>query len=178
MRILILDEFYERPPNFIELANKIHWRARINLLSWLWDFNDMFDNHKIEQKFEDLVRDDWQSLRERRTRNKMSFDKIAELYSIWKSCGRKPIFNLQHYWIDSDFWKSIPNNTAFFKTPHWRQRRCHWKYFPKRICKIPRESLRLSLLLAKLWVYLIPSQALSCKFMMIFAVNDCIQWET
>ena len=103
----------QKAPNFIELANKIHWRVRINLLSWLWDFNDMFDNNKIEQKFEDLVRDDWQSLREKCTPNKMSFDKIAELYSIWKSCGRKPIFNLQHYRIDSDFWKSIPPNISF-----------------------------------------------------------------
>ena len=42
-----------------------------------------FDNHKIEWKFADLLRDDWQSLWER-----MSLEKIAELHSIWKSFGR------------------------------------------------------------------------------------------
>ena len=47
-----------------------------------------FDNLKIELKFADLLRDDWQSLRERCTQNKMSLDKIAELQSIWKSSGR------------------------------------------------------------------------------------------
>ena len=48
----------------------------------------IFDNHKIEWKFTDLRRDDWQSLRERCMQNKMSLDEIAELYSIWKSSGR------------------------------------------------------------------------------------------
>ena len=48
----------------------------------------IFDNHKVELKFADLLRDDWKSLRERCTRDKMSLDKIAELYSIWKSSGR------------------------------------------------------------------------------------------
>ena len=47
-----------------------------------------FDNHKIEWKFADLLRDDWQSLRERCTHNKMNLDKIAELFSVWKSYGR------------------------------------------------------------------------------------------
>ena len=48
----------------------------------------IFDNHKIELKFADLLRDDWQSLRERCTHNKISLDKIAESYFIWKSSGR------------------------------------------------------------------------------------------
>ena len=48
----------------------------------------IFNNHKIEWKFAELLRDDWQSLRERCTHNKMNLDKIAELYSVWKSLGK------------------------------------------------------------------------------------------
>ena len=43
-----------------------------------------FDNHKIEWKFADLFRNVWQSLKKRCKHRKMSLDKIAELYSIWK----------------------------------------------------------------------------------------------
>ena len=46
------------------------------------------NNHKIELNFADLLRDNWQSLRERCIHNKMSLDKVAEFYSIWKFSGR------------------------------------------------------------------------------------------
>ena len=62
----------------------------------------IFNNHKIERKFADLLRDDWQSLRERWAINKMSLDKIV-LY--WKID--------QHYSMDSDLWKSIPPKFVF-----------------------------------------------------------------
>ena len=56
---------------------------------WITDMiKIIFDNHRIEGKLADLLRGDWQSLRERCTHDKMSLDKIAELYSILKSSGR------------------------------------------------------------------------------------------
>ena len=48
----------------------------------------ILNNPKIGRKFSDLLRDDWQSLRERCTHNKMSLDKVAKLCSVWKSSGR------------------------------------------------------------------------------------------
>ena len=48
----------------------------------------IFDNQKMEWKFADLLKDDWKSLRERCAHNKTSLDKIADLYSIWKSSRR------------------------------------------------------------------------------------------
>ena len=53
----------------------------------------IFDNHKMEWKFADLLRDDWKSLRERWAHNKMSLDKIPELLSILKSSEKSSIHN-------------------------------------------------------------------------------------
>ena len=83
------------------------------------------------------------------------------------------IFNIQHYWMGSDFCKSIPKflfkRYSLFQNNRPETTEVSLKYCSKIIYKTPWENL----LLAKLWANLIPSQVFSCKFMTGFAVNSC-----
>ena len=131
----------------------------------------IFDNHKIEWKFADLL---WlATLRERCTHNKMSLDKIAELYSIWKSSGRQPIFNLQHYWVYSDIWKSIPQKFLFeiielFSKQHTGSNIGVIKNSTlKEFVKFPGRILDWIFNWQSLWANLIPPQTFPSKFMIV-----------
>ena len=133
----------------------------------------IFDNHKIEWKFADLLRDDWQSLRERCTHNKMSLDKIAELYSAWKCSGKQLIFNLQQYWADSSIWRSLSPKFLFKIIQFFSKQRTGSKVGVikntnlKEFVKFPGKMFDWIFYEQSLRANLILPQACSCKFMIV-----------
>ena len=133
-----------------------------------------FDNHKIDWKFADLLRDDWQSLRERMRLENRRIVPYLEIF--WKIANIQFTTLLNEQRLLKKYSIKVPlQKNSFFSKQHTGSNIDAVKGTAlKEFVKFPGRILDWIFYWKSLWANSIPPQVFSCKFMMVFTVSNCI----